>query len=111
MSAFLPAFDPDPETRAAGRSARQGEYKYNHAYISPLAFVEDVPGRDRFPIDFTTLVLGKIMTNVANEADADSALRRKLRALDNPLANAALAGGTAVRAVKAAVGAVIGVQA
>jgi arachidonate 15-lipoxygenase len=111
MSAFLPAFDPDPETRTAGRAARRAEYAYNHAYVSPLAFVEDVPGRDRFPIDFTTLVLGKIMTNVANEADADSALRRRLRAMDTPLANAALAGGTAVRAVKAAVGAVIGVQA
>src|SRR6188472_2300549 len=108
MSAFLPAFDPDPETRAAGRSAKQDAYKYNHAYVSPLAFVEDVPSRDRFPIDFTTLVLGKIMTNVANEADADSALRRRLRAMDTPLTNMVLAGSTAVRAVGAAVSAVIG---
>ena len=111
MSAFLPAFDPDPETRATGRAGRQAEYCYNHTYVSPLAFVEDVPGRDRFPIDFTTLVLGKIMTNVANQADADSALRRKLRAMDTPLAKVALAGSNAVRAVKAAVGAVIGAQA
>ncbi len=69
MSAFLPAFDPDPETRAAGLTGRQAEYRFNHAFVSPLAFVEDVPSRDRFPIDFTTLVLGRIMTNVATEAD------------------------------------------
>lgn len=109
MSAFLPAFDPDPEARAACIVTKRGEYKYNHTYVSPLAFVEDVPSRDRFLIDFTTLVLGKIMTNVANEADADSALRRKLRAMDTPLADMVLAGSTAVRAVGKAVGAVLGV--
>jgi arachidonate 15-lipoxygenase len=111
MSAFLPAFDPDPETRAAGRAGRRAEYVYNHTFVSPLAFVEDVPGRDRFPIDFTTLVLGKIMTNVANEADADSALRRRVRAMGNPLANAALAVHTAVAAVGGVVGEFIGLQA
>ncbi|AMV28430.1 Linoleate 9/13-lipoxygenase precursor [Gemmata sp. SH-PL17] len=111
MSAFLPAFDPDPETRAAGRAAKRGEYTYNHEYVSPLAFVGEVPSRDRFPIDFTTLVLGKIMTNVANQADADSALRRRLRAMDVPIADMVLAGSTAVRAVGAAVGAVIGAAA
>jgi arachidonate 15-lipoxygenase len=111
MSAFLPTFDPDPETRAAGRTAKQGEYRYNHAYVSPLAFVEDVPSRDRFPIDFTTLVLGKIMTNVANQADADSALRRVLRKMDTPLTDAVLAGSTAVRAVGQAVSAAIGAAA
>lgn len=111
MSAFLPAFDPDPETRGLARQSRQGEYRFNHGYVSPLALIEDVPGRDRFPIDFTTLVLGKVMTNVANQADADSALRRKLRAMDNPIANAALAGSTAVRAVGDLVGTVIGVAA
>ncbi|HUR55518.1 MAG TPA: lipoxygenase family protein [Gemmataceae bacterium] len=111
MSAFLPAFDPDPETRTAGREAKRGEYVFNHQYVSPLALVTDVPGRDRFPIDFTTLVLGKIMTNVANEADADSALRRKLRAMDTPVTNVMLAGSTAVRAVGKAVGALIGVAA
>lgn len=111
MSAFLPAFDPDPETRAAARTAKQAEYVFNHAYVSPLALVDDVPGRDRFPIDFTTQVLGKVMTYVANEADADSALRRQLRKMDTPLTDAALAASTAVRAVAGAVGKVIGLQA
>lgn len=111
MSAFLPAFDPDPETRAAARKTKQGEYAFNHAYVSPLALVDDVPGRDRFPIDFTTAVLGKVMTYVANEADADSALRRQLRKMDTPLTDAALASSTAVRAVAGVVGKVIGAQA
>jgi arachidonate 15-lipoxygenase len=111
MSAFLPAFDPDPATREEGRKAKCAEYVYNHEYVSPLAFVEDVPGRDRFPIDFTTLVLGKVMTNVANEADANSALRRTLRKMDTPLTDAVLAGSTAVRAVGKAVGALIGSEA
>src|SRR3954470_2902048 len=97
MSAFVPAFDPDPETRTAGRTAKQGEYKFNHAFVSPLAFVEGVPGRDRFPIDFTTLVLGKIMTDAANQADADSALRRVLRKLDLPGTDVVLGASTAVR--------------
>ncbi len=111
MSAFLPAFDPDPETRAAAQQGKRGEYKYNHTYVSPLAFVADVPSRDRFPIDFTTLVLGKLMTNVANQADADSALRRSLRKMDNTITNVVLAGSTAVRGVAGVVGQVIGLQA
>src|SRR5690349_24859141 len=111
MSAFLPAFDPDPETRDTARRGRRGEYRFNHTFVSPLAFVEDVPSRDRFPIDFTTLVLGKIMTNVANQADADSALRRTLRKIDNPLTDVVLAGSTAVRAIGQAVSAVIGTAA
>jgi len=111
MSAFLPAFDPDPESRATGRLAKQGEYVFNHAYVSPLALVDDVPGRDRFPIDFTTLVLGKVMTYMANEADGDSALRRQLRKLDAPLVDAALATSTAVRAVAGMVGKAIGIKA
>ena len=111
MSAFLPFFDPDPETRSARRALRQSEYSFNHAYVSPLALVHDIAGRDRFSIEFTTLVLGKIMTNVANEADADSALRRRLRAMDVPLSHVALAGSTAVRAVSTAVGQLLGAQA
>lgn len=111
MSAFLPAFDPDPETRAVGKAARQAAYRFNHAYVSPLAFVERLSGNDRFPIEFTTLVLGKIMTNVANEADADSALRRRLRQADVPLKEVALAGSAAVRAAAGLVGKVIGAQA
>lgn len=111
MSAFLPAFEPDPETRTAGRNARRAEYVYNHTFVSPLAFVTDVPGRDRFPIDFTTLVLGRIMTNVANQADADSALRRRLRAMDSSLANVALGASTVVRGVAGAVSEYIGMQA
>jgi arachidonate 15-lipoxygenase len=111
MSAFLPAFDPDPETRAMGKAARQAAYRFNHAYVSPLAFVERLSGNDRFPIEFTTLVLGKIMTNVANEADADSSLRRRLRQADVPLKDVALAGSTAVRAAAGLVGKVIGAQA
>lgn len=111
MSAFLPAFDPDPETRAAGRAGKQAEYCFNHAYVSPLAFVEDVPSRDRFPIDFTTLVLGKIMTNVANQADADSALRRTIRKMDLPGTGVVLGASTAVRGVVGLVGEFIGLQA
>jgi arachidonate 15-lipoxygenase len=111
MSAFLPAFDPDPETRTAGRQSKQDEYRYNHAYVSPLAFVESVPYRDRFPVGFLTLVFGKILTGVANEADADSAMRRGLRKMDLPLAGAVLAGSTAVHVVKAAVRNVIGIAA
>jgi arachidonate 15-lipoxygenase len=111
MSAFLPAFDPDPESRDAARKAKQAEYVFNHAYVSPLALIDDVPGRDRFPIDFTTLVLGKVMTYVANEADANSALRRRLRKMDTPVTDAVLATSTAVRAVAGVVGTVIGVQA
>jgi arachidonate 15-lipoxygenase len=111
MSAFLPAFDPDPETRITARNDKRAEYKYNHAYVSPLAMIEDVPGRDRFPIDFTTMVLGKVMTNVANEADADSALRRTLRKLDNPITNIVLAGSTAIAAVGKVVSSAIGLAA
>ena len=111
MSAFLPAFDPDPETRAAACKTKQCEYVFNHAYVSPLALVDDVPGRDRFPIDFTTAVLGKVMTYMSNEADADSALRRQLRKMDVPLTGAVLATSTAVRAVAGAVGKAIGIQA
>lgn len=111
MSAFLPVFDPDPETRTAARQGKRGEYRYNHAYVSPLALIENVPSRDRFPIDFTTLVLGKLMTNVANQADADSALRRTLRKADTVITDVVLAGSTAVRAVVGVVGQVIGVQA
>jgi arachidonate 15-lipoxygenase len=111
MSAFLPAFDPDPETRDAARKTKQGEYVFNHAYVSPLALVEDVPGRDRFPIDFTTSVLGKVITYMSNEADADSALRRRLRQMDLPGTSVALGASTAVRAVAGAVGTLIGVQA
>jgi arachidonate 15-lipoxygenase len=111
MSAFLPIFDPDPETRAAGRKDGQAEYRFNHLYVSPLCLVEHVPGRDRFAIEFTTLVLGKIMTNVANQADADSALRRTLRRMDNPLTDALLATSTAVRAVGEVVSSVLGVAA
>ena len=73
--------------------------------------MDDVPGRDRFPIDFTTAVLGKVMTYVANEADADSAFRRRLRKMDTPLTDVALGASTAVRAVAGVVGTVIGVQA
>jgi|GEM_PF-3683277 len=51
------------------------------------------------------------MTNVANEADADSALRRQLRSMDLPIADMALASSTAVRAVAGAVGQVIGARA
>jgi arachidonate 15-lipoxygenase len=111
MSAFLPAFDPDPDSRAAARLMKQGEYVFNHAYVSPLALVDDVPGRDRFPIDFTTAVLGKVITYMANEADGDSALRRKLRQMDLPLTGVALGASTAVRAVAGAVGQVIGIHA
>src|SRR5262245_15802526 len=111
MSAFLPSFDPDPETRAAARKVKQDEYVFNHAHVSPLALIDEVPGRDRFPIDFTTQVLGKVMTYVSNEADADSALRRQLRKMDTPLTDAALAASTAVRAVAGVVGKVIGMQA
>ena len=110
MSAFLPAFDPDPETRVSRREDRRVEYRFNHTYISPLAFVADVPSRDRFPVDFTTLVLSKVMTNVSNNADADSALRRRLRAMDNVLSEAILAGSTAVRGVAQYVGSVIGLH-
>lgn len=70
-----------------------------------------MPSRDRFPIDFTTLVLGKMMTNVANLADADSSLRQDLRQANNIFANAALGAGTAVRAVAGLVGQAIGVAA
>lgn len=108
MSAFLPAFDPDPETRTAERNVRREEYQYNHAYVSPLALIQDVPGRDRFPIEFTTLVLGKVMTNVANQADADSTLRRQLRAAGNPFAEIALGASTALKTVTGLVGQVVG---
>ncbi|WP_020471364.1 lipoxygenase family protein [Zavarzinella formosa] len=111
MSAFLPAFDPDPDTRDRERKGRQQQYLYNHNYVSPLAFVDDVPGGEGFPINFTTMLLGKLMTGVANEADADSAMRRTLRKMDTPLANMALAGSTAVHAVRAAVGTFIGMAA
>ena len=111
MSAFLPAFDPDPETRTAARKAKQCEYVFNHAYVSPLALVDDVPGRDRFPIDFTTAVLGKVMTYVSNEADADSALRRQIRKMDMPLTDTALAASAAVRAVAGVAAKYIGAQA
>jgi arachidonate 15-lipoxygenase len=111
MSAFLPAFDPDPETRAAALKTQQNEYVFNHTYVSPLALVDDVPGRDRFPIDFTTAVLGKVITYMANEADTDTPLRRELQKLDTPLRDAVLATGTAVRAVAGAVGKFIGVRA
>src|SRR5262249_1182514 len=103
-----PASDRAPDPRTAGRDGRRAEYKYNHVYVSPLAFVEDVPSRDRFPIDFTTLVLGRIMTNVANQADADSALRRTLRKMENPLTDVVLGASTAGRAVGQAVSADIG---
>ena len=73
--------------------------------------MDAVPGRDRFPIDFTTLVLGKLMTNVANQADADSAPRRTLRKVENPLTDLILGGSTAVRAVADVVGDVIGIEA
>ena len=111
MSAFLPAFDPDPETRETDRKYKQGEYKYNHAYVSPLSLIDEVPGRDRFSIEFTTLLLGKLMTRVANQADSDSSLRRTLRKMDTPLTDMVLAGSTAVRAVGAAVSTVIGAAA
>ena len=111
MTAFLPAFDPDPETRDTARRGRRDEYRFNHAFVSPLAFVEDVPSRDRFPIEFTTLVLGKIMTNVANQADADSALRRTIRNMDLPGTSVVLGASTAVRGVAGLVGEFIGLQA
>ena len=111
MTAFLPAFDPDPETRDTARRGRRDEYRFNHAFVSPLAFVEDVPSRDRFPIEFTTLVLGKIMTNVANQADADSALRRTIRNMDLPGTGVVLGASTAVRGVTGLVGEFIGLQA
>jgi arachidonate 15-lipoxygenase len=111
MSAFLPAFDPDPDGRAAGRADRRREYRFNHAYVSPLALAAEVPGRDRFPTDFTTLVLGKVMTNIANQADDDSAVRRRLRAMAGPLADAALGTSTAVRAVAGLVGEFVGLRA
>src|SRR5262249_57348757 len=106
-----PASDRAPDPRTAGRDGRRAEYKYNHVYVSPLAFVEDVPSRDRFPIDFTTLVLGKIMTNVSNQADADSALRRTLRKMDLPGTGVVLGASTAVRGVAGLVGEFIGLQA
>jgi len=109
-SAFVPAFDPDPDARAADQAARRAEYRFNHAYVSPLAFVHDVPRRDRFPTEFTTLVLGKVITNISNQGDDDSALRRRLREMSNPLASAALGTGTAVRAVAAVVGELVGLQ-
>jgi arachidonate 15-lipoxygenase len=111
MSAFLPAFEPDPETRESDRKCKQGEYKFNHAYVSPLSLIDEVPGRDRFSIEFTTLLLGKLMTRVANQADSDSSLRRSLRKMDTPLTDMVLAGSTAVRAIGAAVGTVIGAAA
>jgi arachidonate 15-lipoxygenase len=111
MSAFLPAFDPDPETRAAACKTMRREYVFNHTYVSPLALVADVPSQDRFPIDFTTAVLGKVMTYVANEADADVALRRQIRKTDTPLTGAALAATAAVHAVAGVVAKVIGIQA
>ena len=111
MSAFLPAFDPDPETRAFEREARRREYRFNHGYVSPLALAHEVPRRDRFPIDFTTMVLGKVITNVANEADADSSVRRSLRQAANPIADALLAGSTVVRGVAGLVSQAIGLQA
>ncbi|MBY0512807.1 MAG: hypothetical protein K2P78_02730 [Gemmataceae bacterium] len=110
MSAFLPAFDPDPEARAADQANRRREYRFNHAYVSPLAFAHDVPRRDRFPTDFTTLVLGKVITNISNQGDDDSAVRRRLRQMANPLADAALGTGTAVRAVATMVGELVGLQ-
>ena len=39
MTAFLPHFDPDPETRSAGRETRRAEYAFNHSNVSPLALV------------------------------------------------------------------------
>ncbi len=111
MSAFLPAFEPDPETRVQGIVGKRNEYQFNHEYVSPLAVVQDVPSRDRFPTDFTTLMLGRIMTNISNLADDDSSIRRSLREYDNPLAKAALGASTAVRAVKTVVGEYIGVAA
>ena len=73
MSAVVPAFDPDPDARAADQAARRAEYRFNHNYVSPLAFVHDVPRRDRFPTDVTTLVLGKIIVLLL---DLDFLLRR-----------------------------------
>lgn len=110
MSAFLPAFDPDPETRAADQRGRQCEYRFNHAYVSPLALVEQMPSRDWFPIEFGAMVLGKLMTQVANQSDADSSLRRELRQADTTVGNLALGASTAVRAVTGLVGKVIGTQ-
>jgi arachidonate 15-lipoxygenase len=111
MSAFLPAFDPDPETRASERSGKQAEYRYNHTYVSPLAFIETLPRTDQFSAYFITQVLSRVMTNVANEGDADSAIRRRLRAMSNPIADVALGASTAVRAVAGVVGEFIGLQA
>lgn len=110
MSAFLPAFDPDPEARAADQASKRATYRFNHAYVSPLAVAETVPNGDRFPIDFTTLVLGKIITNYSNQADDDSSLRRRLRELSGPLAGAALGTSTAVAAVSGLVGELVGLQ-
>ena len=111
MSAFLPAFDPDPETRTANRRGRQGEYRFNHAYVSPLALVDKMPSRDWFPIEFGAMVLGKLMDQVANQADTDSSLRRELRKSGTALTDIVLGTSTAVRAVTGIVGKVIGVRA
>lgn len=110
MSAFLPAFDPDPETRASARSEKQAQYRYNYTYVSPLAFIETLPSNDQFSAYFITQVLGRVMTNIANEGDDDSVIRRRLRAMSNPLANAALGVTTAVRAVAEIVGEAVGLQ-
>ena len=110
MSAFLPHFDPDPATRSTGLDTKRTEYQYNHAYVSPLAFVERVPLRDRFHQEWTAMVIAKVMTNMANQADADSAIRRKLRQYENPLTNLVLGTSTAIRTLVRAVGSWLGMM-
>ncbi len=73
MSSFLPQHDPDHDDRTEELEEAREEYQWNHEYVSPLAMVEKVPGKDNslFSLRWVAKVLDKLLDILANRAEDD----------------------------------------
>ncbi|MBN9118394.1 MAG: lipoxygenase [Planctomycetes bacterium] len=71
MSAFLPHTDPDPATRAAALADARTAYRFNYAYVSPLAVIDRVPRQHEFSHAWMKVVGERVIVSLANRVELE----------------------------------------
>ena len=89
MSAFLPRFDPNPESRQAALDRSRSLYAYNFTHVSPLALLDRVPIDQEFSSQWLLNVGRTVAVALGNRLELEGekpfaeVFRSKVKALEH----------------------------